>query len=209
MPNALWTPADPAAYGGVPVDEAPTLVLTALRRDGRGPPQRRPLGRPRRHPDQGGLRPGPDPGEQPLAAPVGPRLLRDRDDVDGDEPQRHRPLGHVPVPRVAPPGRRADRGGHPDDEDGRAARSASGRRCPSRSGAWRWATAPAPAAATSGATARSRGSTGSCRWTSTCPAARRGPEGLIYGMMKLQQLVKERRGHWPERSIGPTVPEGI
>jgi NADH-quinone oxidoreductase subunit B len=35
------------------------------------------------------------------------------------------------------------------------------------------------------------------------------PEGLIYGMMKLQQLVKERRGRWPERSIGPTVPDGI
>jgi len=32
------------------------------------------------------------------------------------------------------------------------------------------------------------------------------PEGLIYGMMKLQQLVKERRGHWAERAIGPTVP---
>ena len=25
------------------------------------------------------------------------------------------------------------------------------------------------------------------------------PEGLIYGMMKLGQLVKERRGHWPDR----------
>jgi NADH-quinone oxidoreductase subunit B len=35
------------------------------------------------------------------------------------------------------------------------------------------------------------------------------PEGLIFGMMKLQQLVRERRGQWPERSIGPTVPEGI
>lgn len=35
------------------------------------------------------------------------------------------------------------------------------------------------------------------------------PEGLIYGMMKLQQLVKDRRGHWNERAIGPTVPEGI
>jgi len=32
------------------------------------------------------------------------------------------------------------------------------------------------------------------------------PEGLIYGMMKLQQLVKDRRGHWPDRAIGPTVP---
>jgi NADH-quinone oxidoreductase subunit B len=35
------------------------------------------------------------------------------------------------------------------------------------------------------------------------------PEGLIYGMMKLQQLIKERRGHWPERAVGPTVPAGI
>ncbi|HXG40045.1 MAG TPA: NADH-quinone oxidoreductase subunit NuoB [Candidatus Limnocylindrales bacterium] len=35
------------------------------------------------------------------------------------------------------------------------------------------------------------------------------PEGLIYGMMKLQQLIKDRRGKWAERPIGPTVPEGI
>jgi len=35
------------------------------------------------------------------------------------------------------------------------------------------------------------------------------PEGLIYAMMKLQQLVKDRRGHWPERAIGPTVPAEI
>jgi NADH-quinone oxidoreductase subunit B len=35
------------------------------------------------------------------------------------------------------------------------------------------------------------------------------PEGLIYGMMKLQQLIKDRRGHWPERTIGPTVPDGV
>jgi hypothetical protein len=27
--------------------------------------------------------------------------------------------------------------------------------------------------------------------------------------MKLQQLVKDRRGHWPERAIGPTVPEDV
>ncbi len=32
------------------------------------------------------------------------------------------------------------------------------------------------------------------------------PEALIYGMMKLQQLIKDRRGHWPDRAIGPTVP---
>ena len=35
------------------------------------------------------------------------------------------------------------------------------------------------------------------------------PEGLMYGMMKLQQLVKQRRGHWPERAIGPTVPRDV
>jgi NADH-quinone oxidoreductase subunit B len=35
------------------------------------------------------------------------------------------------------------------------------------------------------------------------------PEGLIYGMMKLGQLVKERRGHWAERPIGPTVPADV
>jgi NADH-quinone oxidoreductase subunit B len=34
------------------------------------------------------------------------------------------------------------------------------------------------------------------------------PEGLIYGMMKLQQLIRERRGHWTERRIGPSVPSG-
>jgi NADH-quinone oxidoreductase subunit B len=35
------------------------------------------------------------------------------------------------------------------------------------------------------------------------------PEGLIYGMMKLGQLVKERRGSWPDRPIGPNVPEDV
>jgi NADH-quinone oxidoreductase subunit B len=35
------------------------------------------------------------------------------------------------------------------------------------------------------------------------------PEGLIYGMMKLGQLVKERRGHWPDRPIGPNVPTDV
>jgi hypothetical protein len=32
---------------------------------------------------------------------------------------------------------------------------------------------------------------------------------LIYGMMQLGQLVKDRRGHWAERNIGPTVPDDI
>lgn len=35
------------------------------------------------------------------------------------------------------------------------------------------------------------------------------PEGLIYGMMKLQQLILERRGRWTERRVGPTVPAGV
>lgn len=35
------------------------------------------------------------------------------------------------------------------------------------------------------------------------------PEGLIYGMLKLQQLIKDRRGHWPDRRVGPTVPVAI
>jgi NADH-quinone oxidoreductase subunit B len=35
------------------------------------------------------------------------------------------------------------------------------------------------------------------------------PEGLIYGMMKLGQLVKERRGSWPDRAVRPSVPEDI
>jgi NADH-quinone oxidoreductase subunit B len=35
------------------------------------------------------------------------------------------------------------------------------------------------------------------------------PEGLIYGMMKLGQLVKERRGSWPDRVVGPNVPVDV
>jgi NADH-quinone oxidoreductase subunit B len=35
------------------------------------------------------------------------------------------------------------------------------------------------------------------------------PEGLIYGMMRLQQLVKAQRGKWGEQPVGPTVPEGV
>ena len=35
------------------------------------------------------------------------------------------------------------------------------------------------------------------------------PEGLIFGMMKLQQLIKDRRGHWPERAVGPNVPDQV
>src|SRR3970040_1623730 len=34
------------------------------------------------------------------------------------------------------------------------------------------------------------------------------PEGLIYGMLKLQQLIMDRRGQWRDRRIGPSVPDG-
>jgi NADH-quinone oxidoreductase subunit B len=33
------------------------------------------------------------------------------------------------------------------------------------------------------------------------------PEGSIFGFLKLQQLIKDRRGHWPDRAIGPNVPD--
>ena len=35
------------------------------------------------------------------------------------------------------------------------------------------------------------------------------PEALIFGFLKLQQLIKDRRGHWPDRAIGPNVPDLI
>ena len=35
------------------------------------------------------------------------------------------------------------------------------------------------------------------------------PEGLIYSMLQLGQLVKDKRGHWNERPIGPSVPADI
>jgi NADH-quinone oxidoreductase subunit B len=35
------------------------------------------------------------------------------------------------------------------------------------------------------------------------------PEGLIYGMMKLQQLVKDQRGQWDRRRVGPSVPDKV
>ena len=31
----------------------------------------------------------------------------------------------------------------------------------------------------------------------------------LYGMLKLQQLILERRGTWAERRVGPTVPAGV
>ena len=53
-----------------------------------------------------------------------PGLLRDRDDLHGVEPVRHRPVRRRGLPRLAPPGRRDDRLGHrhqDDDADDRPA----------------------------------------------------------------------------------------
>ena len=35
------------------------------------------------------------------------------------------------------------------------------------------------------------------------------PEALMFAFLKLQQLIKDRRGHWPDRAIGPNVPDLI
>ena len=35
------------------------------------------------------------------------------------------------------------------------------------------------------------------------------PEALLSAFLQLQQLIKDRRGHWPDRAIGPNVPEGV
>ena len=80
--NTLWQSVDPNAYQGSLEPE-----VTHLRESSRttriAASRRRPLvRRAGGHPDEGRLRPGPDPGEQPVAAPVGPCLLRDGDDVE-------------------------------------------------------------------------------------------------------------------------------
>ena len=41
------------------------------------------------------------------------------------------------------------------------------------------------------------------------PGCPRRPEALIYAFLKLHQLIQDRRGHWPDRAIGPTVPDNI
>ena len=67
---------------------------------------------------------------------------------------------------------------------------------PSPSGAWRWATAPAPAAATSVPTRPIQGIDRVMPVDVYVPGCPPRPEGLIYGMLKLQQLIMDRRGHW-------------
>jgi Ni,Fe-hydrogenase III small subunit len=170
--------------------------------------QQRPLERARRHPHQGGLRARPTAHEQPLAAAVGPGVLRDGDDVRGHDVNDMDRFNMFPF-RASP--RQADvlivAGTLTTKMAGPLVRL--------------WEQMPEPkwcvamgdctcsGGATSAPTPRSKASTASCPWMSTCPAARPRPEGLIYGMLKLQQLILERRGTWAERRVGPSVPAGV
>ena len=42
-------------------------------------------------------------------------------------------------------------------------------------------------------------------WVGSLIAITRG----VVLLAQLQQLIKDRRGHWPDRAIGPMVPEGV
>ena len=122
VPNTLWQAADPVAYdGGQRERHHPPARVRGERPR---PARRRPLERrPRGHPDQGRLRPRPDPDEQPVAAPVRARLLRDRDDVGGDQSKNDMDRWGMFPFRASP--RQADVlivAGHADDQDGRPAR---------------------------------------------------------------------------------------
>ena len=171
------------------------------------PARRRPLvRRPRGHPDQGRLRPRPDPGEQPLAAPVGPRLLRDGDDVGGDVAATTWTAGACS--RSAPRPRQADvlivAGTLTTKMAGPLVRLWEQMPEP------KWCVAMGDCTCSGGRYKRSYATVeGIDRvmpvdvYVPGCPPR---PEGLIYGMMKLQQLVKDRRGHWPERADRPDRP---
>ena len=114
--------------------------------------------------------------ELALADAVRHRLLRHRVHGHRGEPVRPRALRHGAAELLAPPGRRADlrrpaavqaRAGDPADLGPDAAAQVvhlDGR-------------LRLDAAASSTTTRWCRGSTPSSRWTSTCPAARRGPKG--------------------------------
>ena len=98
------------------------------------------------------------------------------------------PLRHGGLPGVAAAGRPDDRGrpGQPEDGPGAAPDLRPDARTPS--GCCRWASAP-PAAACSTTTRSCRASTTSCPSTSTCRAARRGPEMLIDAILKLHEQI--------------------
>ena len=88
--------------------------------------------------------------------------------------------------------------GHRHREDGADRSVGCGTRCPSRNGRSRWAPAR-PAAAPIEPTRSPRVSTGSSRSMSTCPAARRGPEALMWGLLHLQRKIDRMSALPPDR----------
>jgi NADH-quinone oxidoreductase subunit B len=206
--NTLWTPADPAAYGGVPVDEASTLALQRLAETGEG---RRDDAR------WGALTVIPTKGDivldlirmnslMPLLSGLACCAIEmmstatSRHDMDrwGMFPFRASPrqadvlivAGTLTTKMADPLVRLWEEMPEP-----------------------KWCVAMGDCTCSGGRYKRSYSTIqGIDRllpvdvYVPGCPPR---PEGLIYGMMKLQQLIKVRRGHWPERNIGPTVPEGI
>jgi NADH-quinone oxidoreductase subunit B len=208
VPNRLWSPEDPEAYGGVPVDQAPTLLLRRLDESGEG---RRNDGR------WGALDVIPTKADIVLdlirANSLWPLLsglaccaiemmsgATSRNDIDrwGMFPFRASPrqadvllvAGTCTTKMAGPLIRLWEEMPEP-----------------------KWCVAMGDCTCSGGRYKRSYSTIqGIDRilpvdvYIPGCPPR---PEGLIYGMMKLQQVVKDRRGHWPERPIGPTVPEDV
>ena len=103
---------------------------------------------------------------------------------------RHRPLrrrGDAVQPAAVRPDDRR-RPGRDEDDAGAAAHLAADARAEVVHLAW----GPAPPrAACSTPTPSSRGSTASCRWTCTCPAARRGRSSSSASVIDLQEKIKQ------------------
>ena len=106
----------------------------------------------------------------------------------GGRPLRPGPLRHGGLPGLAAAGRPDDRRRPGQPEDGSGAAPDLRPDAQPEVGARRWASAPPPAACST--TTRScRASTTSCPSTSTCRAARRGPEMLIDAILKLHEQI--------------------
>ena len=208
VPNTLWTPADPAAYGGVPVDEAPSLALKRYDASGEG---RRNDGR------WGALDIVPTKADYvldlirmnslwPLLSGLAccafemMSMSTSRHDIDrwGMFPFRASPrqadvlivAGTLTTKMAEPLVRLWEEMPEP-----------------------KWCVAMGDCTCSGGRYKRSYSTIqGIDRvlpvdvYVPGCPPR---PEGLIYGMMRLGQLVKERRGHWPDHPIGPTVPQDV